>query len=229
LERKIEAFIFDLDGVITDTAEYHYQAWEKLAKLIGITIDRTFNEQLKGVSRMESLERILMLGNKQHEFTYEEKVKLATIKNDFYKELIKNITPADILPGINELLEDLKSNQIKIGLASSSKNAFDVIDRLNIGQYFDYIVDPATVKHGKPNPEIFMRVADAMNVPYMNCVGVEDATVGIDAIKSAGMFAVGIGDENVLSKADLVFSHTKHISFYKINQCFINYNKRKIN
>jgi beta-phosphoglucomutase len=228
LIRKIEAFIFDLDGVITDTAEYHFEAWKKLAQLIGIKIDRTFNEQLKGVSRMESLERILLFGNKQHEFTYEEKVKLATIKNEYYKELIKNITPADILPGINEILEELKSNQIKIGLASASKNAFDVIDRLGIAQYFDYIIDAATVKHGKPNPEIFMRVADVLNVPYANCVGVEDATVGIEAIKSAGMFAVGIGDESTLSKADLVFPHTKYMDFYKINECFIyqkNYEK----
>jgi beta-phosphoglucomutase len=223
--RNIEAFIFDLDGVITDTAEFHYQAWKKLAASIGIAIDRTFNEHLKGVSRMEALEKILAFGNKQGEFTEEEKQQLASAKNEYYKQLVNTITPADVLPGIRELLKQLQTKQIKIGLASASRNALTVIERLNLVQYFDYIVDAAGIKHGKPHPEIFIKAADALQVPYAHCVGLEDAAVGIEAIQAAGMFAVGIGDEASLHKADLLFPRTEFLKFETIRAAFLNDNK----
>ena len=140
----IDAFIFDLDGVITDTAEYHYLAWKELANKIGIEIDREFNETLKGVSRMESLERILVHGNKKNDFTIEEKEKMANDKNMYYVSLIENITPKDILPGISKLLENIKSNNIKIGL----EDAYSGIEAINTsGMYSVGVGDKETLKN----------------------------------------------------------------------------------
>ena len=166
----IDAFIFDLDGVITDTAEYHYLAWKELANKIGIEIDREFNETLKGVSRMESLERILVHGNKQND------------KNMYYVSLIENITPKDILPGISKLLENIKSNNIKIGLASASKNANMVLNNLKLVNYFDFIADASKCKNSKPAPDIFLMALKGLNVEAKNCIGIEDAYSGIEAI-----------------------------------------------
>lgn len=214
LGKTVQAFIFDLDGVITDTAEFHYQAWKKLAdSLDSVPFDRRVNEELKGIGRMESLEKILVWGNKQNDFTYEEKEELANLKNKYYKRLLKNITAADILPGINQLLNECKRNKLKIGLASASKNAFTVISLLGIENDFDYVTDASTVKKGKPDPEIFLKTADALGVPYRNCVGIEDASAGVEAIKKAGMFAVGIGQQEVLEKADFAVENTKELAF----------------
>ncbi|MFC5772618.1 beta-phosphoglucomutase [Ectobacillus antri] len=216
MTKQVQAFIFDLDGVITDSAEHHYLAWKQLGQELHIPFDREFNEQLKGVSRMDSLERILALGNRQHDFTAEEKEALATKKNEHYKELIKGITEADILPGITELLADIRKHGLKVGLASASKNAFVVIDRLGVGEHFHYIVDAAKVAKGKPDPEIFLKAADALGVPYENCIGVEDAEAGIEAIKAAGMFAVGVGTPESMAKADYVVSGTSELRYDEI-------------
>jgi beta-phosphoglucomutase len=224
-ENHIRAVIFDLDGVITDTAEYHYLAWKQLAESIGIAIDRVFNEQLKGISRMESLERILQHGNKQHQFSAAEKERLADAKNKQYVELIKEITPGDILPGISQLLDELKENGIKIGLASASRNARAIIDRLELGGYFHYIIDAGTVTKGKPDPEIFLKVADALGVPYAHCVGIEDAEAGVEAIKSAGMFAVGVGRKEILAKADLIVQDTSQLRLKEIEHSFCKLSK----
>jgi beta-phosphoglucomutase len=216
MTKKVEAFIFDLDGVITDSAEHHYLAWKQLGEELGIPFDREFNEQLKGVSRMDSLERILALGNKQNDYTPEEKEALAAKKNEHYKELIKTITPNDVLPGILELLKEIKTHNIKIGLASASKNALFVIKRLGVGQYFNTIVDAATVVQGKPHPEIFLKAADSLDVPYENCIGVEDAEAGVEAIKGAGMFAVGVGTKEAMAKADMIVEGTSELRFDEI-------------
>ncbi|MFX3622687.1 MAG: beta-phosphoglucomutase [Ectobacillus sp.] len=216
MAKKAMAFIFDLDGVITDSAEHHYLAWKQLGEELGIPFDREFNEQLKGVSRMDSLERILTLGNRQNDFTPEEKEELATKKNDHYKELIKTITGKDVLPGIMALLEEIRKNGLKIALASASKNAFVVIDRLGVGEYFDHIVDAAAVEKGKPNPEIFLKAADALGVPYENCIGVEDAEAGVEAIKGAGMFAVGVGTPEAMAKADYIVAGTNELKYNEI-------------
>ena len=164
----IEAFIFDLDGVITDSAKYHYLAWKELGQKLGIQIDEEFNESLKGISRVESLERILIYGNKQNKFTVEEKENMANDKNQYYVELIKNISSKDILPGINELLEDIKCNNIKIGLASASKNATMVLEKLGLKEYFDFIADASKCKNSKPNPEIFLMAAKGLGVNPIN-------------------------------------------------------------
>lgn len=198
-----EAFIFDLDGVITDTAEHHYLAWKMLADRLGVPFDREQNERLKGVSRMESLE--LILEGSSLTFSDAEKTALTDRKNADYLELIASITPKDVLPGVPELFDALKQKKIRIGLASASKNATFVVDRLGMLGQFDYIADAAKIPRGKPAPDIFLDVAKAFSLPSSACIGVEDAAAGVDAIKSAGMFAVGIGEISVLAKADIVF------------------------
>lgn len=207
----IQAFIFDLDGVITDTAEYHYLAWKALAEELEIPFDMTFNEKLKGVSRMDSLELILEHGGKQDAYTLEEKEELATKKNDHYKTLIANITENDLLPGIHSFLQEIKEKGLKLGLASASKNAFTVMDALGLTSTFDYIVDSSKIKNGKPDPEIFLTAAKALDVEPTHCIGVEDAASGVKAIKGAGMFAVGVGDDKTLAEADLVVSTTEQL------------------
>jgi len=212
----IEAFIFDLDGVITDTAHYHYLAWKELGEKIDIKIDAQFNESLKGISRMESLERILIHGNKQNDFTIEEKEKMAHDKNKYYVELIKNITPKDILPGIKDLLNEIKDNNIKIGLASASKNAVMVLENLDLYDYFDFIADAAKCKNSKPDPEIFIMAANGLSVDHINCIGIEDASAGVEAINTANMYSVGVGDKLILNKAKLIFENTSQLSFEEI-------------
>ncbi|WDH77372.1 beta-phosphoglucomutase [Exiguobacterium marinum] len=204
----MKAFIFDLDGVITDSAEYHYLAWKALGEDLGIPFDREFNETLKGVSRTESLERILRLGGRENDFSVEEKGRLATKKNEHYVSLISNITSADILPGIEVFLSDLKEAGYKVGMASASKNAQMVTHQLGLLDAFDHIVDAATVTDSKPHPEVFLKAAAALQVEPKDCVGIEDAVAGIEAIHAAGMFAVGIGDPEVLTEAELVFTDT---------------------
>ncbi|WP_042337422.1 beta-phosphoglucomutase [Bacillus andreraoultii] len=220
-----KAFIFDLDGVITDTAEYHYLAWKKLAESLGIMIDREFNEQLKGVSRIESLERILSLKPELLDMPVEEKEKLATKKNEHYKELINQVTPEDILPGIQKLLDDIKSHNIKIALGSASKNAEFVINRLGLKNYFDYIVDAAKIKKGKPDPETFTIAADYFGFEYRECIGVEDSAAGIEAINKAQMFSVGVGDRDHLSDADYLLSDTDDLNFDLIIEKYISNHK----
>jgi beta-phosphoglucomutase len=218
--RKLEAFIFDLDGVITDTAEYHYLAWKELAGELGIPFTREDNERLKGVSRLDSLEIILEIGSKQQAFTQEEKEFIAKKKNTHYVDLIKQITPNDILPGIKTLLEDIKRAGIKIGLASASKNARAVLKGLNLLEEFDYMADANLIAHGKPDPEIFLDVAENLKVKPENCIGIEDAKAGVQAIKRANMFAIGIGSTDLLREADIIYASTSELSFKKLTKEF---------
>lgn len=212
----IKGLIFDLDGVITDTAEYHYLAWKSLAEKIGIEIDRAFNEQLKGISRMESLELILQHGNKSEAYTLEEKETLATQKNEEYKEYIKQVTPADLLPGIAELLRDAREQGIKMSLASASKNAPEIMQRLEIDGLFEGIVDPASLKAGKPDPEIFIRGAELLGLSVKECVGLEDAEAGIESINAAGMFSVGVGTKEAMKEADYAVESTAELDLKTI-------------
>lgn len=212
----IQAFIFDLDGVITDTAHFHYLAWKEMGKKIGITVDEKLNESLKGISRMDSLELILKSANKQNEFTKKEKEKIAIQKNSYYVSLIQDITSEDILPGIKKLLEDIRKNNIKIGLASASKNAIEVLENLNIKQYFDYIADASKCKNSKPAPDIFIMAAKGLNVNPLYCIGIEDASAGIEAINLANMYSVGVGDKNVLHKAKFIVDSTEKLNFEEL-------------
>ncbi|MFO7731945.1 MAG: beta-phosphoglucomutase [Spirochaetia bacterium] len=213
----MEAVIFDLDGVITDSAEYHYQAWKKLCDELDIPFDRDFNHQLRGVGRMESLE-LLLSQVPERSFSEEEKVHLASRKNEYYKELIQQITPKDLLPGIEILLKDLKAAGIKAALASASRNAGTIIRQLQVEDMFDVITDPAQLKKGKPDPEQFFMAAEMANVPTRNCIGVEDAQAGIDAVNGAGIFSIGVGD--YLMNADWKCSSTKELTLEKLREVF---------
>lgn len=199
-----KGFVFDLDGVITDTAKYHYIAWKELAAEIGIEIDLKFNEQLKGISRMDSLERILTLGNKNDAYTEVEKEALATKKNTHYVQLLQSLTPDDLLPGVKTFLDEAKAKNIPCAIASASKNAPFILDKLSVMQDFDTIVDPATLKKGKPDPEIFIQAALALGIEPAEAVGFEDAQAGIDGIKAAGMYAVGVYSGEELHGADVI-------------------------
>lgn len=203
-----KAVIFDLDGVITDTAHYHYLAWKRLAESLGLPFDEAFNEQLKGVDRMGSLELILAQGSRSH--TQEEKRTLADTKNRHYVELIATMTPSDVLPGVLRALDEVRAAGLKIGLASVSKNAFTVLDKLGIRNRFDEVVDAALIANSKPHPEIFLTAARQLGVDAADCLGVEDAVAGVASIKDAGMVAVGVGSPQVLTRADVVIPSMEH-------------------
>lgn len=208
---KLDGVIFDLDGVITDTAEYHYRAWKELAKRVGITIDREFNENLKGVSRMDSLEQILAYGGRLGDFNDEEKSEMADWKNELYKEMIMDIKPTDILPGVVSFLDELKMAGVRTAVASASKNAETILEALKIRDQFDFVVDATEIKNSKPNPEIFLKALELLALSADVCVGLEDAAAGIDSIKGAGIRAVGIGDAKILSHADIVLEGTEQL------------------
>ncbi|MBF2474927.1 beta-phosphoglucomutase [Listeria seeligeri] len=208
---KLYGVIFDLDGVITDTAEYHYRAWKELAKQVGITINREFNENLKGVSRMDSLERILAYGGRLGDFNDEEKSEMANWKNELYKEMITDIKPTDILPGVVSFLDELKMAGVRTAVASASKNAETILEALKIRDQFDFVVDATEIKNSKPNPEIFLKALELLALSADVCVGLEDAAAGIDSIKGAGIRAVGIGDAKILSHADIVLEGTEQL------------------
>lgn len=202
MSSRFKAVIFDLDGVITDTARYHYLAWKRLADSIGAPFDEAFNEELKGVDRMGSLE--LILARAPRAYTLDEKLALADAKNRHYQELIATMTPADLLPGALDALDQVRAAGLKTGLASVSKNAFTVLERLGIRDRFDDVVDAATIANSKPHPEIFLTAAAHLGVAPADCLGVEDAAAGVASIKDAGMVAVGVGDPQVLARADRV-------------------------
>jgi beta-phosphoglucomutase len=197
-----QAIIFDLDGVITDTAHYHYLAWRKLAMSLDVPFDVVFNEQLKGIDRMGSLELILARSTKK--YSLEEKLILADRKNSDYQDLIHNMTPNDLLPGAQATLKAVRDAGLKIGLASVSKNAFAVLDRLGIASDFDYVVDATKISRSKPDPEIFLTAAENLGVLPSACIGIEDSVAGLQSIKSSGMYAIGIGDPAILKQADRV-------------------------
>ncbi|WP_025719696.1 beta-phosphoglucomutase [Paenibacillus sp. 1-18] len=216
----MKAVIFDLDGVITDTAEYHFQAWGSLAAALDIPFDREFNEQLKGISRTESLDKILARGNLSDAYSDEGKRELATRKNTEYQRLISALTPADVLPGIKALLAELQDARIGIALASASKNAAFILERLELTRYFDSVVDVTAIRHGKPDPEIFLTGAANLGVQPADCIGIEDAQAGIQAIKGAGMFAVGVGTPSQMQGADVVVATTAELSLNMLEEHF---------
>ncbi|HDU1247783.1 TPA: beta-phosphoglucomutase [Listeria monocytogenes] len=202
----LKGVVFDLDGVITDTAHYHYLAWKKTAESIGIEFDEAFNENLKGVSRIDSLLLILKKDGRENDFTEEQIEAHAADKNDFYVSLLKEITPADVLPGIKELIVDLKKQNLKCAIASVSKNARTVLSALEMEQEFDYIVDAAKITKSKPDPEIFVEACRGLGLETSEVVGIEDAQAGIEAINAAGIVSVGVGSG--LRDADMTVKST---------------------
>lgn len=202
----IRACIFDLDGVIVDTARFHFLAWKRLAQELGIAFNEEDNERLKGVSRMQSLHILLELGNVK--LSKERMASLADRKNDWFVEYVEAMKPADIFPGVPELITALRKGGYKIGLASSSKNAPRVVELLGIAKNFDAIVDGSMIIDTKPDPEIFLLTAQQLNVEPAACVVFEDAEAGVEAARRAGMRCVGVGSAQQLGKADLVVGKT---------------------
>ncbi|MBJ3590499.1 beta-phosphoglucomutase [Citrobacter sp. Marseille-Q6884] len=193
MNSKPQAIIFDLDGVITDTAHLHFLAWQQIANEIGIVIDEQFNDSLKGISRGESLQRILQHGGKAGEFGAEACAQLAEQKNRLYVHSLRQLTADSVLPGIRELLVTLREEHIPVGLASVSLNAPAILQALDIRAYFDFCADAALISRSKPDPEIFLAACAGLGVDPQHCIGIEDAQAGIDAINACGMLSVGIG------------------------------------
>ncbi|ASU35580.1 beta-phosphoglucomutase [Mucilaginibacter xinganensis] len=213
---NIKACIFDLDGVIVDTAVYHFKAWKRLADELGINFTEHDNERLKGVSRVRSLEIILELGDVTK--TEAEQQELATRKNAWYVEMINRMTPAEILPGAKEFLEACRAAGIKTALGSASKNSDTILAKINMAHLFDAIVDGNHVSKAKPDPEVFLKGAEALGVTPAECVVFEDAIAGVDAAINGGMKVVGIGSPDVLNKADLVVSGLDKMSLEKLDK-----------
>ncbi|WP_333577036.1 beta-phosphoglucomutase [Sphingobacterium sp.] len=198
----VKAVIFDLDGVLVDTAIYHFQAWHRLAEDLGYSFSIVDNEQLKGVSRIESLELILKWAGLEK--SEAEKADLLVLKNQWYLELIEQLSPDDLLSGSLELLKKLQEKGIKIGLGSASKNAMGILVKTGIITYFDALIDGNIVQLSKPNPEVFLKGAAVLEIAPAHCLVLEDAQAGIDAARAAGMQVIGVGLEEHLQGADLV-------------------------
>lgn len=210
-----KGFIFDLDGVIVDTAKYHYFAWKELANSLGIDFTEKENEQLKGVSRVRSLEKILSWGNKtlpQDEFT-----RLMATKNDEYLSYINKMNESELLPEVKDRLTFIKNKRQGIALGSASKNARYIIEKVDVKDMFDAVVDGTDVSKAKPDPEVFLIAAKLLNIEPENCIVFEDSVAGVQAANTAKMISIGIGSEEVLGEADYVFK-----DFTEISEKFIN-------
>lgn len=211
MAQKIKAIIFDLDGVIVDTAIFHFQAWKKLANTMGFDLTEAQNEQLKGISRLESLDILLEIG-KIDSISDEEKQQLATRKNEWYRENILKMTPRDILPGVKNFLEELKKAHYKIAIGSSSKNAGTILERIGMKDFFDAVVDGTKITRSKPDPEVFLKGAQELHIPPKQCLVFEDAESGIEAAKNAGMKTIGVGKPENLPKADKVIPGFQNVN-----------------
>ena len=211
-----KAIIFDLDGVIVDTAKLHFIAWQEVARQLGINFTKKDNELLKGVSRIQSLEIILKLGNKS--LSQSQKDRILEAKNQQYLALISQMNEDEMLPGIKELLWNLKQKNIPFALGSASKNARRILEALNITDWFTAIVDGNDVSKAKPDPEVFLTTAERLGMQPKKCIVVEDAQAGILAAKRAGMKAIGIGQAENLQQADVVLPNTKYLTTNTFNE-----------
>ena len=200
----IKACIFDLDGVLVDTAKYHFQSWKRLAKKLDFSIPDDIEESLKGISRMDSLDIILGVGN--IEATEAEKIEYATLKNDWYLDSISVMKRHETLPGVVKMLDTLASNNIKISVGSASKNAKSILTKIELIDRFETVIDGNMVEKTKPNPEVFLKAADAMDINPVETIVFEDSSKGITAAKRGGFRTVGIGKQANLAEAELVIN-----------------------
>jgi beta-phosphoglucomutase len=211
----IKAVIFDLDGVIVDTAHYHFIAWQRLAAELGIAFTEKENERLKGVSRMRSLEIILEIGGVT--LSHEKMEELATKKNGWFVEYIEAIRPEEIFKGVREMLQSLRAKGYRVALASSSKNAETVLRLLQIKDLFDAVVDGTMITHSKPDPEIFLLAAKKIGVDPSQCIVFEDAEAGVESALAAGMKCVGVGSVDQLGKANAIVKTTADFAIDQLN------------
>lgn len=210
----LKGCIFDLDGVIVDTAKYHFLAWQRLADEMGFVFTEDHNEALKGVSRMASLEILLRVGGIGK--NDEEKIELATRKNNWYVEYISHMTPDEILPGSIDLLKTLRSEGILTAIGSASRNAGMILDRIGLRTMFDAVVDGNKIHSAKPDPEVFLKGAEELGLAPENCVVFEDAQSGIEAALAGGMKCIGVGSPVNLGRADMVVPDLKNITLKQI-------------
>ena len=208
----LRAFIFDLDGVIADSAEYHYRAWKRLADEEGLPFSRENNERLRGVPRRDSLMLIL----KGREYPEDSIQALMARKNGYYLDYIKEISPVDLLPGARELLEEIRAAGLKTALGSASKNAGEVLDRLGIRPLFDAVSDGYSVERQKPAPDLFLHAAAQLGIPPGQCVVVEDAAAGIEAARAGGFRSVGLGPPERVGMAEVVFPSLAGVHLYDL-------------
>ena len=208
----IKGFIFDLDGVLTDTAEYHFRGWKRLADELGISFTREDNEALRGIPRRESLMLIL----KGHQYLEEQILEMMERKNQYYLEFIRDITPRDLLPGARELLEEIHAAGLKSALGSASKNAPEVVQRLGLAKLLDAISHGGSVERQKPAPDLFLHAADQLALRPAECVVVEDAAAGIEAARAGGFRSVGLGPRERVGKADIILPSLKGVHLNEI-------------
>ncbi|MGV3540585.1 MAG: beta-phosphoglucomutase [Rufibacter sp.] len=213
---NIKACLFDLDGVLVDTAVYHFKAWRQTAQSLGIDFTEHDNERLKGVSRVRSLEIILEIGGQT--LPQEQMLALCEQKNTEYLQDVAKMTPAEILPGVVNFLKALKAEGIKIALGSASKNAQPILERTQLLPYFDAIIDGRHVTNGKPDPEVFLKGAETLGVQPSECVVFEDAVAGVEAAKNGGMLCVGVGQPEVLTQADVVVKDLTEMSVQRLRE-----------
>ncbi|MFT6333624.1 MAG: beta-phosphoglucomutase [Saprospiraceae bacterium] len=199
---KIKGYIFDLDGVIVDTAKYHYNSWRRLANKLGFDITEEQNENLKGVSRKESLEYILSIG--ELSFPDKEKIKLTELKNSWYVKSISHMDDSELLPGALDLLKEIKAKKLGISLGSASKNSIRILKSTGIYDMFDAIIDGTKTTESKPHPQVFLMGAEALKLEPEECVVFEDSINGVKSANTGGFISIGVGNENTLIEADFV-------------------------
>lgn len=209
INMKIKGVIFDLDGVICSTDEFHYLAWKTIADDEGIYFDKSINNRLRGVSRMDSLN--IILENAKKEYSEEEKIELANTKNEIYKKYLIRMSPKDVDSSVTKTLKELKSKNIKIAIGSSSKNTKKILRQVGLIDEFDAIADGNDITHSKPNPEVFLVAAKKLHLEPRECIVVEDAFAGIDAANAGKFISVGIGDASKYKKADYKISNIYEI------------------
>lgn len=211
---KATACIFDLDGVIVDTARYHFLAWKKLTKQLGIPFTEEDNERLKGVSRMASLEIILEIGNRKVDKS--RKQEYATLKNNWYIDYISKMTPDEILPGSLAFIMELRNANIRVAIGSASKNTPMILERVGILDLFDAVADGNIVRKAKPDPEVFIKAAEMVGIKPGKCVVFEDAVAGIEAALNAGMMCIGVGSSKILKEAHFVVPGLNEMNLSKL-------------
>lgn len=213
----MRAVIFDLDGVVVNTAKYHYLAWKKLADELGFDFDISHNERLKGVSRMESLNIVLEVGGITN-FNEEQKEELAARKNQYYLSMIENLDQSEILPGIPQFLDKIRDEGYKTALGSASKSGGMILKKLGLESKFDAIVDGNLVEKPKPDPEVFVKGAQLLGIPCEECIVVEDAKAGVEAAHAGHMKCIGIGDPSILGEAEKVVKSTEELVQVKLEE-----------
>lgn len=211
---RTTACIFDLDGVIVDTARYHYMAWKRLTDQLGIDFNEEDNERLKGVSRMASLEIILGIGGVK--LNENKKLEYATLKNKWYVDYITKMTPAEILPGCTDFIKELREAGISIAIGSASKNTPLILETVGIADLFDAVADGNNIRKAKPDPEVFLKAAELVSADPHSCVVFEDAVAGVEAALNAGMMCVGIGSPQILRKAHYVVKGLHEMNLAKL-------------